>query len=340
MKSFYSHLLPTQSFKILILVSCLITSSTFGQPGVLDQTFGINGKVLTSISPVSFEATSVAIQSDGKLVVLGHTNKLTIGVFAVVRYQVNGSLDSSFANNGKFTYNLFTNNDRSQSIAVQPDGKILIGGHAETNTSTGESDFILLRLTASGSLDSSFGTNGLVITDISGNSEDELFKIILTPTGQIFAGGYTQNGSTSQNGFAIVKYTTNGSIDTTYGINGIATSYSMGAETGGSMVMQADGKIIAASSLDNATNYGGFGAMRFTTSGSVDPSFGSNGLALYNIETGPDFVYNINLQVDGKILLAGEAYTNGIYQMAIIRLNPLGLLDSSFGNGGKLTTQI
>ena len=341
MKSIYTlkHGKLTMFFPLLIVCS-LFCNSIVAQPGALDLSFGVNGKVLTNIPPVQFKASTVAIQPNGKLVVAGYTNKLSTGVFAVARYNANGTLDSSFATNGIFKYNLYTNNDQAKSIAIQPDGKIVVAGYAELPTGISDKDFVLLRLLPNGILDNSFGNNGVVTKDFFSNSDDELFKIAIRPTGQIIAAGYIEHGITSNKGITVIQYTSAGVIDSSFGTSGIAQSYALGSNAGGSMLLQPDGKVVVVSSPDNPTFFGGFGAMRFTANGMIDSTFGNNGYSYTAVGTGLSFVYDVTLQFDGKYLLVGESTNVSSYQIAIIRLNSAGILDSSFGTGGKVETQI
>src|SRR5262245_1191898 len=186
--------------------------------GTLDASFGTGGVVIT---PAEFnsDAKSVAVQADGKIVVVGYSNPQQQNYdFTVVRYNPDGSLDTSFNCTGKVITS-FGNGSAALKVILQPDGKIVALGGASTGIT---SAFALVRYNADGSLDSGFGVGGKVIHAVSSGSSG-IFDAVLQPDGKIVATGYLYSrdfGSAS----AIVRYNPNGSIDTTFATNGIFTT--------------------------------------------------------------------------------------------------------------------
>ena len=172
--------------------------------GTLDASFGVGGKVITALSGNDDSLYDLALQPDGKIIAVGHANysgNLNDST-ALVRYNPNGSLDTTFAANGLLTVPLSSGYYVGNSVAVQPNGKILAFGFGNVGTS-GAVGFAVARYNADGSPDTSFGTGGRVITKIGANDFSYGFAIALQPNGKIIAAGST-SGET--NGSAIVRY--------------------------------------------------------------------------------------------------------------------------------------
>ena len=243
--------------------------------GTLDASFGTGGKAVPSLYG---SALGVVIQPDGKIVV----NES----FGVVRYNADGSLDAAFGTGG-------TASVAASDMALQPDGKIVASG-------SGFFHYVLLRLNSNGTLDSTFGAGGYAITDIAGGA----YAVALQPDGKILV-----NGSSG-----IVRYNTNGSIDTSFAINGVFASE---IDVSQDIALQADGKIVAAG------GYSGFALTRLNPDGSPDTSFGTNGNVITLIDGSRGSVGNaLALQPDGKILSGGSIYqSSGIADAAIVRFS-------------------
>ena len=230
----------------LVLLLLLPFSSLFALPaaaatgpGDLDTTFGTGGKVTTDFggSPVGF---SVAIQSDGKIVVAGYSNVGGTFGFALARYNTNGSLDATFGTGGKVTTN-YGGDDRGYSLAIQSDGKIVVAGYSNAG---GTFDFALARYNTNGSLDTSFSAGGKVTTDFGG-SDDLGRSVALQGDGKIVVAGDSNVGSTFD--FALARYNTNGSLDTSFGAGGkVTTDFGGSGDGGRSVALQGDGKIVVA----------------------------------------------------------------------------------------------
>ena len=169
--------------------------------GDLDASFGTGGKVVTSILSQDDFAHSVAIQSDGKIVVAGETKNGTFDEFALARYNADGTLDTSFGNaGGKVITNSNNNGDHAYSVAIQSDGKILLAGASDN---TGNDDFALYRYDTDGSLDTSFGTGGKVVTAVGGGG-DIGTSVAIQSDGKIVVAGHSENGGYYD--FALVRY--------------------------------------------------------------------------------------------------------------------------------------
>jgi len=297
--------------------------------GSLDNTFGTGGKVITPIGSNDAGAYSVAIQSDGRIVAAGWNYNGIYDNFVVVRYNTDGTLDNNFGTGGKVITDL-SNPTEAYSLVIQSDGKIVIAGAEEIGANY---DFVVLRYNTNGTPDPGFGANGVVTTDINGH-EDKIFSVALQGK-KIVAAGISFNGSNYD--FALARYDTNGTLDNTFGTGGkVITSISSSDDKANSLVVQPNGNIVVAGSSWNGTNYD-FTVVRYNMNGTLDNSFGTNGIKTVDIASSDDYAYSVKLQGDGKIVAVGTtAAGNGDF--VVIRFNADGTLDSNFGTGGKLTT--
>jgi uncharacterized delta-60 repeat protein len=203
--------------------------------GTLDSSFGSGGIVTTDLGP--FEAaTAVVVQIDGKIVATGSTSS---GNFALVRYTANGSLDGSFGSGGIVTTNFGFSSAFGGALVIQSDGKIVAAGRAGT-------DFLVVRYNANGSVDTSFGSGGVVTTDFGGVIFDAAFGVALQSNGKIVAAGSLFNSFGSSADFALARYNPNGSLDASFGSGGKVTTDFGGFDVAFGVALQADGKIVAA----------------------------------------------------------------------------------------------
>ncbi|HSK72137.1 MAG TPA: FG-GAP-like repeat-containing protein, partial [Pyrinomonadaceae bacterium] len=315
----------------LFVLSINLSFAAKAAPGDLDPTFGNGGKVVTSIGGNIDIANAVAIQSDGKIIAAGYSyNAAENADFALVRYNRDGSLDASFGNGGKVVTPIGGSTDIANAIAVQTDGKIVAAG----SSSQGATNFALARYNRDGSLDTTFGTGGIVTTLIGSTSTAR--AIALQADGKIVVAGVSSNGTNAD--FALARYNRDGSLDTTFGTDGkITPPIGDGSEAANAVVIQTDGKIIAAGETSNGTN-NDFALVRYNTNGSLDASFGTGGKVVTAVENNDDVIYSLVIQPDEKIIAAGRSNNGEINIFAVARYNINGSLDATFGNGGKVTT--
>lgn len=282
--------------------------------GTLDNTFGTGGKVVTPIEPGG-EGNSVAIQSDGKILLGGYSGWF----ISLVRYNSDGSLDTTFGTGGKVITDIDGYySETCKSVAIQSDGKILLGGYGQHNNNDNPY-FILVRYNTNGTLDTSFGTDGKVIGRIGyGRS------LLIQDDGKILLGG----GSNFT--FALIRYNADGILDSTFGVGGEVIT-AVGSSSGGnSLAIQSDGKIVLGGYADN-----NFALVRYNIDGSLDNTFGLGG-KVTTVTGSYSAGKSIGIQNDGKIVLGGYAEAD----FALVRYNSDGTLDNTFGNGGKIITDI
>ncbi len=280
----------------------------FNPDGTLDNTFGENGTVRPYVAGGDTDdyGNSVALQPDGKIVVAGYSKDASSNsAFAVVRLNTDGSLDHTFGANGSvraFVAGGNGSDDEGYSVAIQKDGKIVVAGYS----SGGYLDhaFALIRLNPNGAPDNTFGTGGSVRVHLEGSdSYDEGHSVIIRQDGKILVTGYSN--SIAFEGLAVVRFSSNGSVDTAFGNNGVAHTTAIGGTGTTCSVIQLDGKI-------DCVNYGSaipFAVARFDTLGGMDSSFGTNGVASASINggEGKDFASSVAIQSDGKIVVAGTS---------------------------------
>jgi uncharacterized delta-60 repeat protein len=313
--------------------------------GDLDPSFGTAGQVMTDFNFSTDIANAVAIQPDGKLVVVGTTyrnNDYSDEDFAVARYNANGTLDTSFGVNGKVTTDFPGLAAVASSVVVQPDGKIVVAGGAFP-LFTFAGDFKIVRYNPNGSLDTSFGNGGIVTTDFQGQGS-YAFSVALQPDGKIIAGGTVfvdfSSDDSSNTDFALVRYLPDGTPDVTFGISGqVVTDFDGFNDDVFSVLIQPDGKVVAAGSAKNPANYYDFALVRYLPNGTIDSAFGNAGKVRTDFGThGYDQIRSAVLQPDGKVAAAGFAISQngGIWNMAVARYGANGVLDPTFSGDGKL----
>lgn len=313
--------------------------------GSLDTTFDLIGKVTTTVLAGDDQATSVAIQSDGKIVAAGSASNSVdssgVGagsVFALVRYNTDGSLDATFGTSGKVTTAIGISDDIALSVAIQSDGKIVAAGYSYSVTDFAW-EIALARYKTDGSLDTTFGTGGKVLTLI-GAGGCTAHSVTIQSDNKIVAAGYVDNGANYD--FALVRYNPDGSLDTTFGTGGIVTTPIGSSDDGAnSVVIQSDNKIVAAGYSFGPIGSGNsfFALVRYNPDGSLDTTFGTGGKLTTGIETigtNSDMASSVALQSDNKIVAAGYASND----LAVVRYNPDGSLDTTFGTTGKVTTGV
>lgn len=330
---------------IFSVFSILVFLNIFSLPdGSLDRSFGNNGLVTTNFSSIgNNQAYAIAIQGDGKIIAAGlvnNTNTSNKNNFGLARYRIDGSLDKSFGNNGLVTTDFLGDDNEAHALVIQPDGKIIAGGFLNNGSNL---NFALARYNIDGSLDKNFGNNGLVITDFLSGFSSASYSLSIQPDGKVVATGFVdQSGGKSV--FALSRYDLNGSLDKSFGDNGLViTPFLLNNDYNISFAsaIQANGKIIAAGFISDSSTYShnDFGLIRYNIDGSIDKSFGNNGVVTTDFFNDDDKIFDIAIQADGKILAAGfvrKLHTDLINNIGITRYNVNGSLDNSFGMSGKV----
>jgi uncharacterized delta-60 repeat protein len=297
--------------------------------GSLDMSFGGDGKVTTDFTAGEDVAYSVAVQADGKIVTVGTAG---FEMFALARYDPDGSLDTGFGGDGKVTTDFTSHEDFAFIVAIQADGKIVAGGDAGGRNPK----WALARYNPDGSLDGSFGGDGKVTTDFAIYPED-LLALAIQPDGRIVAAGGDGFGAPNEN-FALARYDPDGSLDTSFSGDGkLTTDFTSHPDVVFNLALQADGKIVAAGGSALGRSNPKWALARYNIDGSLDTTFSADGKLTTDFTRGDDDAYGITLQADGKIVAAGQAGLSDA-KFALARYNPDGSLDANFSGDGTLTT--
>jgi uncharacterized delta-60 repeat protein len=310
--------------------------------GDLDPTFGSGGKAMTGISGNDDYGRAIAIQPDGKIIVAGQSGVYPMFHATLARFNSDGSLDQTFGGSGIVVVPLDPNGDGLSSVVLQPDGKIVTAGSSIHNNFT--VGCTLARFNANGTLDQAFGNGGSVLFNF-GDSAAEGNAVVLQPDGKIIVVGVSGAGTYSElNDFAVARFNFNGTPDQSFGIGGKLKTHFDGEFNTGSRAMtallQPDGNLVVAGAYKNEGTPHAFALARYNSNGALDPSFGSGGKITTDL--GNDaFGASLVRQPDGKLVLTGyfDAGQRN-HDFALVRYNPNGSLDTTFGNSGHVITDL
>jgi uncharacterized delta-60 repeat protein len=312
-----------------------IAVARYNSDGTLDTTFSEDGKQTTHFESGGAVASSLAIQSNGKIVVAGYTNGSNRYVydFALARYNTDGSLDTTFSDDGKQSTDFSLRDDYIETVAIQSDGKMVVSGGTFTGIN---SDFALARYNTDGTLDKTFSEDGKQTTDFNPANDyyDNAYSMTIQRDGKIILAGYNLND------FALARYDPDGSLDTSFSVDGKQTTdFGYGYENATSVALQADGKIVVVGgSLTGDSDIYNFSFARYNADGSIDNTFSEDGKITDYVHVGNTVYTSTAIQADGKIVVAGSAEDSSSTVFAIARYNTDGTLDTSFSADGKQTT--
>jgi uncharacterized delta-60 repeat protein len=302
--------------------------------GTLDPTFDSDGRVTTDFFGLSDVANALAIQSDGKIVLAGSAMQNLANDFALVRYNPDGSLDSTFDGDGKVTTDFSGGGDIAYGVVIQPDGKILAVG--VSNNFASSADVAIVRYNGDGSLDPTFGVGGRVLTDVSGAGE-VAFGVVLQPDAKIVVVGLAERTNSATSDCLILRYGSNGILDPTFGSNGVVLTSFLVAR---SVALGPEGKIVIAGVASDPANPGGFFAVaRYLKNGALDASFDGDGWKTTDLPGFDESAAAVSVQPDGKVLAAGfSANPDFSLDFALLRYNIDGTDDLTFGALGRVIT--
>ncbi|QNK77968.1 T9SS type A sorting domain-containing protein [Winogradskyella sp. PAMC22761] len=344
-----NNLLDDRIFSVLVKDngSILVTGDTrsitgdrdfaltqYDSNGALDTSFGTNGITTLDINNQDDRANQSALQSDGKIITVGEGRNTTTDII-IARFNSNGILDNSYGVNGIFTYDS-GDGDFAKSIAVLPDNKVIIGSRIFQN-------YVIMKITETGSLDNSFGTNGIVTTDLG--YLDIITDLKVHSDGKILITGFSSRFDSVDDteDKTLIRYNSDGSLDTSFNNTGIIfSSFEDGKkDRGQSISIQPDGKIVITGTSEDDLGYKNIALSRYNNNGSIDSSFGTNGTTFTNYSD-DDYSYSSLIQSDGKIVIGGFSYNDSTSQrdFILVRYNSDGNIDNTFGNNGITTTDL
>jgi TonB family protein len=337
------------------LTLALLLCSQLGAAQTAAQTPAAKRDNRARADNIKYDAVhALALQPDGKIIVAGRTclgNSIRPGMtsrdlecnFALARYSADGTLDASFGQGGKVVTDFAGNYDRLRAVTLQPDGKILLVG--DTNWDECDSDFALARYNSDGSLDTSFGQGGKVVTDFFGG-KDEALAVAIQGDGRIVVTGHAVSNRMN---LALARYTQRGILDTTFGKDGKVITPSNDFAFANSISLRPDGQISVAGS--SSTCYADernpnsvvtvtfFALARYHADGRIDTAFANRGTAVTTLRDAAAIATAITIQPDGKSIMAGDTNIEGRPGYFVVqRFNEDGSSDDSFGHKGKVTT--
>lgn len=275
----------------------------FNANGPLDSSFGNNGSARGDFTEYDLEHDMI-VQTDGKIIVCG----MASGGPFIARYYPDGQPDSSFDKDG---YKIYSTNVSFNALAVQPDGKIITG--ATNSDNFFNTKFQLARYMPDGSADTSFGKNGITVTDFGPHS-DVLNTVALQSDGKILAAGRTNlTTDYAKSNMIIARYSADGSLDKTFGANGsFIAAFDTSISFLTALAVQRDGKIIAAGNVfANSNTPGDFVLTRCFQNGQIDSSFGINGKTITDVNGSNDEALSVLIQKNGKIIIGGISDPEG-----------------------------
>jgi uncharacterized delta-60 repeat protein len=282
--------------------------------GTLDPTFGSAGKRVIDFGTDDDGAHGAALQSDGRIVLVGDT-RLTP---AVVRLKANGALDTTFATGGRKTFS-WGALGRITAAVIAPNGKILLGGFSGPEGG----NIQVARMTATGKLDTTFGTGGIAGVDFGGDDFGE--ALARQADGRILVAGRSTAA-----GAVIARLRATGTLDPDFDGDGRVTL--PGGGSASAVLVQPDRKIVVAGTTSAQQM---MIVTRLKPDGSPDPTFDGDGTTTIDFGSLADIAGGAALQPDGKIVVAG--YSQSLEEVTVARLNANGSPDATFGAAGKVT---
>jgi uncharacterized delta-60 repeat protein len=316
----------------------IVALARYNPDGSLDSTFNEDG-IITIPSEIMLGAiTDLKIMQDGKILAVGLVYDDPVYDMAILRFNTDGTLDNTFCDEGIRIVSINSNGTMTTCLALQPDNKILIAGYSFISHNY---DFILVRLNQDGTFDSSLDNDGILNTSFiiqETHCASNANSIAIQSDGKIVLAGSVGDPS-GDTDFALARYKTNGTLDPTFGNGGkVITRLGSGSDVIRRIEIQSDNKIICAGY--SYINKLGFAFVRYNQDGTVDTSFGEDGLVFTDLDTDGSMCNSFGIQPDGKIIAGGMADNGNDQNFALARFNNNGSLDNSFGNNGILIQAI
>jgi uncharacterized delta-60 repeat protein len=312
---------------VIFSTHLLLPGGALGAQGDLDINFGFGGRVTTQLGAEDY-IQDIATLPDGRLIVVGFTG-IAADKFALVCYTANGSFDPNFGQGGVVTTQI-SEEDRAVAVAIQGN-KIIVLGYSFTSAE--KRFFSLARYDANGNLDPTFGSNGIVTTNIPGNVNETPADVAVNPEdGKIVVVGTTPGNESKA---IAIRYLTDGNLDASFGSGGVREINYQPDDVDASAVAIHNGKVIIGGRLKAK-----FWVTRLLQDGSTDPSFNVSGYITFSFPDSSSSRLNaIAVQADGKIVVAGTAlHPNTLPDFALARISSSGFIDSNFGNLGRVVT--
>ncbi len=289
--------------------------------GSLDPTFGDGGTVTTNLTPSYDFANGMAMQPNGKIVLVGSVSAgESNGKIGVLRYRSDGSLDPTFGGDGVVRADPTPTYDDGYAVGVEADGQIVVAGGTGFAGPNGR--FVMLAFEHDGSLDPTFGGDGKVFTDLTPKMDIPFALAIQDDGGIVVAGGAAQDGRDPR--FALARYVGDGSLDPTFHGDGtVITNVTPHADSAYGVAIDPDGKIVAAGTAGDGGPAPRFGTVRYLADGTRDPTFRGDGTVTTDLTSSFDSAWSVAVQSDGSVVCSGVAGSGGPHaSFAVLRYQP------------------
>jgi len=286
--------------------------------------------------------SGVALDSDGRIVVAGTMNDGSGNVYdlAVWRYNADGTPDTAFGGDGLITDHGAAGGNKwdfGTDVVIDSDGRIVVLGYSDG--ADDNYDMVIWRYNADGTLDSTFGTNGIVIYDRGVSGQNMGYGIALDSEGRIVVTGLT-NGAGTGDDMTLWRFNTNGSPDSTFGTNGVVFDHSAAGgnagDEGRSVAIDSDGKIIVVGSSNNGAD-DDIVVWRYDSTGTLDPTFHVDGITLYDSGNGNDIAAGVAIDSSNQPIVTGSLSSTTDIDLYVTRFTNGGALDTAFGTNGFYT---
>jgi uncharacterized delta-60 repeat protein len=308
-------------------------SITFAQ--IFDTTYSDDGVQTNNIGSGNDFGFASKIQTDGKIVASGISFNGQNYDLVVIRYNTNGTLDTSFSNDGILTKDIGSNSFDRSTIAIQNNGKINIAGTYRNNSAI---DFAIIQLNNDGTFDNSFSDDGIQTTDFGGL--DEVLCMAIQNDGKILVAGKS-TFLLEYPEVSIARYNTNGTSDASFNGDGLfTTNFEQGSVNANSISIKSDGEIILVGEYDDTISNIDVLVLKLTNNGNLDSTFSEDGIQIIDIAGSTDRAFSCALQTNGKIIITGTSIVGLSYDIALLRLSSDGSLDTTFSDDGIQTIDI
>lgn len=317
-----------------LAIALVLTPVAAAADGDLDFGFGTGGVVVTTVSGAQLTPSSLVVQPDGKYIVAGQLLSAAGGQFAVVRYQPNGSIDTSFGDGGFATTGFGTLGAIASAIALSPDGDVVVGG-TSFDFATGPT-WALARFNADGALDSAFGTGGKRLFAFAPGSMGGIHDLALDASGKIVATGGGPGFPAT--GIGVARFLGDGSLDTSFGdVGRSVVAFDDDLTVGGDLALDRDGNLLVSGQTGGGTTEA-FVA-RLTPDGALDATFAIGGRTILPLDGFFNSAGTMTVTSDGGVLVIGRTFSTGPSSV-VARLSPDGSVDTSFGGDGVVAVPV
>jgi uncharacterized delta-60 repeat protein len=316
---------------LLLVVASLLPAISSQAVENLDPAFGDKGLVITDFGVSDDQASAMAVQTDGKILLAGFSSNSVVKDIAIARYLSDGTLDTSFHTTGYVTFNIGDGNAVARAMALQGDGKIVVTGSYDNGANEASSEIFLARLTSEGYLDLSFGVDGKLLLPLEGKTGGNAYDLQITAAGDILVAGTASDAGKLQ--AIVARIDPHGVLDSGFGDNGVAFIARDYETAANSLVIQADNSILLAG-YSQPGEAAGLSIFRLTAEGVLDESFGTKGEVQTSVKGGEAVVYDMVAQTDGRLVVVGS-FDNGSYREVLLgRFLANGAVDPDFGTDG------